>query len=129
MIDESVQNLNETEKMSASAAKRWRLKLSTESEIKKGAFSHFRVIFHCNRKDAFQRIINAGGGVALDVKPPYHKSQTALQATHCFMDSKIKKMDDKDRNALKQAGVQLLRVEYLHAYLLHEDLDSTKYVI
>lgn len=122
-------NLNETDKRFAEAARRWRLKLEAEAKFKKGAFSNFRVILHAMKKDAFERIIAAGGGRALDVKPPYCKSQIALQATHCFVDGKMKALDDKDRRSLQQAGVILLKIDFIHAYLMQDECDVTTYQI
>lgn len=109
-------SLNESERLVA-AARKWRIKLNSETGIKKGAFSGFRIILHCDKKEAFVRIITAGDGKCISAKPPYRNSQAALNATHCLVDTKYDKMDEKDYRALQQAGVHVFKIEFLHQFL------------
>lgn len=86
---------------------------------------------HCvekEKEDAFSRIIQAGGGTVLDVKPPYFYNQLAMNATHCFVD-KSRPIDDMDRRALKLAGVHIMKINFLNAYLAEGEVDNEKYVI
>ena len=62
--------LEAKEKSVAQAAFRWRMKLqSSPHEIpRKGAFENFRIILKSTKKDNLQNLIEAGGGVVIDVE-------------------------------------------------------------
>lgn len=121
-------NLDESAKQLVGAPRRWRLKLNAvKSPKERGAFINMRAIIHSatGKRDAFIHIISAGGGEVLDVQPPYRHSQEALQATVCFVDKS--KIDDKDRQALQQAGVVIYKIDYMSKFLLQENLVSKNY--
>lgn len=54
---------------------------------------------------------------------PYYNNQTALGATHCFVDGKSCTLAEEDAIALKQAGVQVLTINFINAFLNNENVN------
>ncbi|XP_049839921.1 DNA topoisomerase 2-binding protein 1-A-like isoform X1 [Schistocerca gregaria] len=106
----------------AKAVYRWRCKLCGSN---RGAFSAMRAIIHTNQEKAasFARLIKAGGGQVLDVRPPYKNPQGA---THCF--AELNKLNEPiDMEALVKNKVPCLSPLYLNNYLVNDpppDADS-----
>uniref|UniRef100_A0A336KB18 CSON006828 protein n=1 Tax=Culicoides sonorensis TaxID=179676 RepID=A0A336KB18_CULSO len=118
-------NLSEAERTLSEACYNWRIKITSQGW--NGAFDRFRVILHVMKRDAFKRIIDAGNGTVLEVSPPYYNNQEALDATHCFIDSKSEPLTERDIKRLKEAGVRILQINFINAYLNDENVDIDKF--
>lgn len=107
----------------AKAVYRWRCKLCGSN---RGAFSDMRAIIHTSQEKAasFARLIKAGGGQVLDIRPPYKNPQGA---THCF--AELNKLNEPiDMEALVKSKVPCLPPVYLNNYLVNDpppDTDSS----
>lgn len=64
-------------------------------------------------------------------RSPYRNSDAALSATHCFVEQKKLKLDRDDHKVFAEAGIRVLSVMYLNAYLVQENSPDNfaKYVI
>jgi topoisomerase (DNA) II binding protein 1 len=95
----------------------------------KGVFSDFRVILVVSKHEQFARLLKAGGGVILDVNPPYEGCKEALSATHCFVDQKKAKLSKTDYKTLSEADIPVMSIMYLNSYLTSEISEPTKYLV
>nr|XP_040229158.2 DNA topoisomerase 2-binding protein 1 [Anopheles coluzzii] len=105
----------------AAAAYTWRTRIANDVGKQDGAFTGFRVLLVVPKKDQFVRLLQSGGGYVLDVDPPFIHSERAMAATHCFVDRKAK-LSSEDHRALAEAGIAVLSIMYLNAYLTSEQL-------
>ncbi|XP_058061785.1 DNA topoisomerase 2-binding protein 1-A [Anopheles bellator] len=108
----------------AKAAYTWRKRIATDGGKQDGAFTGFRVLLVTLRKEPFVRLIQSGGGLVLDCEPPFIQSEQAMTATHCFVDRKTK-LSEEDHRALGEAGIAVLQMMYLSAYLTSEKLPDS----
>ncbi|XP_058451555.1 DNA topoisomerase 2-binding protein 1-A [Malaya genurostris] len=119
--------LEPQEKLVAKAAYNWRLKISREAGKHDGVFTGFRVLLLAPKKEQFIRLLQSGGGFVINVDPPFVNSEEAMSATHCFVDKKVK-INPRDHKALAEAGIIVMSIMYLNAYLTSETLpDPAKY--
>ncbi|XP_052901138.1 DNA topoisomerase 2-binding protein 1-A [Anopheles moucheti] len=100
----------------AAAAYTWRTRIANDVGKHDGAFTGYRVLLVVPKKDQFERLLQSGGGYVLNVDPPFIKSECAMSATHCFVDRKAK-LSSEDHRALAEAGIAVLSIMYLNAYL------------
>uniref|UniRef100_A0A182RSY5 BRCT domain-containing protein n=1 Tax=Anopheles funestus TaxID=62324 RepID=A0A182RSY5_ANOFN len=100
----------------AAAAYTWRMRIANDVGKHDGAFTGYRVLLVVPKKDQFERLLQSGGGYVLNVDPPFIKSERAMSATHCFVDRKAK-LSSEDHRALAEAGIAVLSIMYLNAYL------------
>uniref|UniRef100_A0AAG5CVL1 BRCT domain-containing protein n=1 Tax=Anopheles atroparvus TaxID=41427 RepID=A0AAG5CVL1_ANOAO len=105
----------------ASAVYTWRKRISTDVGKHDGAFTGFRVLLVVPKKDQFVRLLQSGGGFVVDCEPPFINSERAMSATHCFVDRKLK-LPSEDHRALAEAGIAVLSIMYLNAYLTSTSL-------
>ncbi|XP_035896167.1 DNA topoisomerase 2-binding protein 1 [Anopheles stephensi] len=105
----------------AAAAYTWRTRIANDVGKQDGAFTGFRVLLAVPKKDQFVRLIQSGGGFVLDLDPPFISSERAMSATHCFVDRKVK-LTSEDHRALAEAGIAVLSIMYLNAYLTSASL-------
>ncbi|XP_050068069.1 DNA topoisomerase 2-binding protein 1-A [Anopheles maculipalpis] len=105
----------------AAAAYTWRTRIANDVGKRDGAFTGFRVLLVVPKKDQFVRLIQSGGGFVLDLDPPFISSERAMSATHCFVDRKAK-LSSEDHRALAEAGIAVLSIMYLNAYLTSASL-------
>uniref|UniRef100_A0A182MVT2 BRCT domain-containing protein n=1 Tax=Anopheles culicifacies TaxID=139723 RepID=A0A182MVT2_9DIPT len=105
----------------AAAAYTWRMRISNDVGKHDGAFTGYRVLLVVPKKDQFVRLLQSGGGNVLDVEPPFIRSERAMSATHCFVDRKAK-LSAEDHRALAEAGIAVLSIMYLNAYLTSASL-------
>ncbi|XP_052869521.1 DNA topoisomerase 2-binding protein 1 [Anopheles cruzii] len=108
----------------AKAAYTWRKRIATDGGKQDGAFTGFRVLLVTPRKEPFVRLLQSGGGLVLDCEPPFIQSEQAMTATHCFVDRKAK-LSGEDHRALGEAGIAVLQMMYLSAYLTSEKLPDS----
>ncbi|KAJ8954961.1 hypothetical protein NQ318_000392 [Aromia moschata] len=88
----------------------WRLEISRRGY---GAFHDMRAIVVAQKRDPILRVIEAGGGVVIDVKPPFDDS---VHATHCLLEQRSVR-DYSDYIPLAQQGIYLLNTVYISDYL------------
>uniref|UniRef100_A0A182JW07 BRCT domain-containing protein n=1 Tax=Anopheles christyi TaxID=43041 RepID=A0A182JW07_9DIPT len=105
----------------AAAAYTWRTRIAHDVGKHDGAFTGFRVLLVVPKKEQFVRLLQSGGGYVLNVDPPFINSERAMSATHCFVDRKAK-LSSEDHRALAEAGIAVLSIMYLNAYLTSENL-------
>uniref|UniRef100_A0A182VZQ1 BRCT domain-containing protein n=1 Tax=Anopheles minimus TaxID=112268 RepID=A0A182VZQ1_9DIPT len=111
----------------AAAAYSWRQRILNDVGKHDGAFTGFRVLLVVPKKEQFLRLLQSGGGHVVDVDPPFIKSERAMSATHCFVDRKVK-LSAEDHRALAEAGIAVLSIMYLNAYLTSTSLpDPNKF--
>lgn len=86
MLDVEPKLVNESEQTLAMAAHRWRVKRQNGSG---GAFDGMVAMLLVNKDkyEQFERLINAGGGLVVQAKPPYTSSK-GKKVTHCFVSNK-----------------------------------------
>lgn len=110
----------------AKAAFNWRKRIVREAGKHDGVFTGFRVLLMAPKKEQFIRLIQSGGGYVIDMDPPFNVED--LNATHCFVDAKKTKIAASDHRVLAQAGIAVMSIMYLNAYLTSETLpDPAKY--
>ncbi|KFB41202.1 AGAP002760-PA-like protein [Anopheles sinensis] len=105
----------------ATAAYTWRKRIATDGGKHDGAFTGFRVLLVAPKKEQFVRLLQSGGGTVVDCDPPFINSDRAMTATHCFVDRKMK-LSSEDHRVLAEAGIAVLSIMYLNAYLTSETL-------
>uniref|UniRef100_A0A182P507 BRCT domain-containing protein n=1 Tax=Anopheles epiroticus TaxID=199890 RepID=A0A182P507_9DIPT len=105
----------------AAAAYTWRTRIASNVGKHDGAFTGFRVLLVAPKKDQFVRLLQSGGGFVLNLDPPFINSENAMSATHCFVDRKAK-LSSEDHRALAEAGIAVLSIMYLNAYLTSVNL-------
>lgn len=121
-------SLEPAEKQVATAAYNWRQKISLEAGKHDGVFTGFRVLLLAPKKQQFIRLLRSGGGHVIEQEPPFWDSEMAMMATHCFVDVKKSKISPRDHKALAQAGIAVMNIMYLNAYLTSETLpDPARY--
>ncbi|XP_055550618.1 DNA topoisomerase 2-binding protein 1-A [Wyeomyia smithii] len=119
--------LEATERQVSKAAYNWRCKIVREAGKHDGVFTGFRVLLMAPKKEQFIRLLKSGGGVVIDTSPPFVLSVDAMTATHCFVDKKVQ-INPRDHRALAEAGIAVMSIMYLNAYLTSETLpDPDKY--
>ncbi|XP_058825988.1 DNA topoisomerase 2-binding protein 1 [Topomyia yanbarensis] len=119
--------LEQQEKLVSKAAYNWRQKIAREAGKHDGVFTGFRVLLLAPKKEQFVRLLQSGGGLVINVEPPFVNSQQAMTATHCFVDKKVK-INARDHKALAEAGIVVMSIMYLNAYLTSETLpEPAKY--
>lgn len=101
----------------AAAAKRWRIELNDKSsEAKSGAFVGW-VVLLCiepSKQPGFKRILEAGGAKVLHIRPPFENIDGV---THAFIGDKKQAVKHVDFNMLHEAGIWILKPEYISDYL------------
>lgn len=112
--------LEATERTVSKAAYNWRNRILREAGKHDGVFTGFRVLLLAPKKEQFIRLIQAGGGYVIDMDPPFDVED--LNATHCFVDVKKAKIAVSDHRVLAQAGIAVMSIMYLNAYLTSETL-------
>ncbi|XP_023248158.1 DNA topoisomerase 2-binding protein 1 [Copidosoma floridanum] len=111
-------NHSESEKVIMRAAYRWRLKLLHEPG---GAFRGMvaLLISPKDKKDQFERLIKAGGGIVVEAKPPYDTSPNSRKITHCFIH--MKQVDQQIEWAMMASkGILCFPPQYLNDHLMEE---------
>ncbi|XP_071515470.1 DNA topoisomerase 2-binding protein 1-like isoform X2 [Panulirus ornatus] len=114
----------------ATAARRWRITMleSTHKDGVKGAFQNMHALIHTNRDrmGAFTRLIEAGGGKVVKVRPPYREVEGI---THCFVE--INKVPEKiDLANFAAHQIPCLPPVFLNEYLIKDPLpDEMEYCI
>ncbi|KAF4532838.1 hypothetical protein B566_EDAN018016 [Ephemera danica] len=98
----------------AAASYRWRVAVQ---ESNRGAFFGMKAIVHGSnsRVDSIKRLIQAGGGVVLDISPPYSDPE---DATHFFSDLKGD-TSQIDIVALSRKNIPVLNFFYLNDFLMN----------
>lgn len=110
--------LKETEIKLAAAAHRWRVTLSKNDGVRRGAFSGWRVLVATvpERLGAFVRLIEAGGGTVLTER--ISESNFPCDLTHCFVE--MKRFPKFDLALFAQHQVPCLEPLFINNYLLSE---------
>ncbi|XP_033225645.1 DNA topoisomerase 2-binding protein 1 isoform X2 [Belonocnema kinseyi] len=109
---------NETEKAIASAAHRWRVKLSIEPG---GAFEGMVALLMVpeEKYDSFERLIVAGNGTVVQARSSYDPNTSGKKITHCFIQIKSREQAvDWARMASK--GILCFQPQFLHNLLTTE---------
>ncbi|XP_035774152.1 DNA topoisomerase 2-binding protein 1-A-like [Anopheles albimanus] len=112
-----------TDNETATASYTWRKRIATDGGKRDGAFTGFRVLLVPTRKATLVRLLQSGGGHVLDCDPPFIDSEEAMTATHCFVDRKAT-LSNEDQQVLGEAGVSVLSIMYLNAYLTSPKLPA-----
>ncbi|XP_018339764.1 PREDICTED: DNA topoisomerase 2-binding protein 1-A isoform X3 [Trachymyrmex septentrionalis] len=97
------------------AVYKWRLKLQKESY---GPFSNIVALLMVSEEkyDQFKRLIEAGGGLVMQAKPPYDVSLPGRRITHCFVN--VKQVNQSvDWAMLASKGILCFLPQYLSDYL------------
>ncbi|XP_011691670.1 PREDICTED: DNA topoisomerase 2-binding protein 1 isoform X2 [Wasmannia auropunctata] len=106
----------EMENAIAAAAYRWRLKL--QKELNDGPFSGMVALLMIAKEkyDQFKRLIEAGGGLVVQARPPYDASPSGRKITHCFVN--VKQVNQPiDWAMLASKGILCFLPQYLSDYL------------
>lgn len=110
---------NDLEKSLAAAAYRWRIKLKNQTI---GAFKDMIAMLMVpqDKRGQFERLINAGGGIVVQAKPPYNLSQTDKKVTHCFI--QVNKLEQPvDWAMLASKGILCFAPQHLNQHLIAVD--------
>lgn len=92
----------------------WRRKISGRGY---GAFHDMRAIAVVEKRNALINVIEAGGGVVVDIEPPY---EDTVDATHCLME--LKKIQNISQYVpLAQQGIKCYNVFYIIHHLLNPE--------
>ncbi|XP_050310488.1 DNA topoisomerase 2-binding protein 1 [Anthonomus grandis grandis] len=94
----------------------WRKEISRRGY---GAFNDMRAIVMTDRKAAIANVIEAGGGLVVNVEPPFEDS---IHATHCLLDPK--NIDLSKYEVLAQQGIKCVNTLYIHNFLLRNKIDD-----
>ncbi|CAH1971985.1 unnamed protein product [Acanthoscelides obtectus] len=78
------------------------------------AFNDMRAIIFAEKREPILRVIEAGGGVVVDVKPPFDDH---VHATHCLIDNKYVSSDLSAYIPLAEQGIYLVPTVYVSDYL------------
>ncbi|XP_020299565.1 DNA topoisomerase 2-binding protein 1 isoform X3 [Pseudomyrmex gracilis] len=106
---------SDMEQAIATAAHRWRLKLQKEPD---GPFSDMVALLMVSdeKYDQFKRLIEAGGGLVTQARPPYDASPSGHKITHCFVN--VKQVNQPiDWAMLASKGILCFLPQYLSDYL------------
>ncbi|XP_016844726.1 DNA topoisomerase 2-binding protein 1-A [Nasonia vitripennis] len=109
---------SENEKMIMSAAHRWRMRLLKNPG---GAFRGMvaLLIVQQEKREQFERLIHAGGGIVVEAKPPYDNSPKSKKITHCFV--QLKQVDQKlEWATMANKGIMCFPPQYLNDALMSE---------
>ncbi|KAJ8920479.1 hypothetical protein NQ315_005347 [Exocentrus adspersus] len=90
-----------------------------------GAFNDMRAIVVAQKRDPIIRCIEAGGGVVIDVSPPFDDT---VYATHCLLEQRIVR-DYADYIPLAQQGIYLLNTVYISDYLYNPHRDIRECIL
>ncbi|XP_023021117.2 mutagen-sensitive 101 isoform X1 [Leptinotarsa decemlineata] len=94
----------------------WRKEISRRGY---GAFNDMRAIVVANKRNPIMRVIEAGGGVVIDVKPPFDDT---VHATHCLLE--LKSVENvADYIPLARQGIYLVNTVYISDYLHQPNRD------
>ncbi|KAF7995978.1 hypothetical protein HCN44_008733 [Aphidius gifuensis] len=118
--------INDIEHTLASAAHRWRVKRKNGGG---GAFEGMIAMLLVNKDkhEQFERLIQAGGGLVVEAKPPY-SSQKDKKVTHCFVSNKLDQPTDWAMLASK--GILCFQPQYLNLQLTtNEPINPRDHVI
>ncbi|XP_012219736.2 DNA topoisomerase 2-binding protein 1 isoform X1 [Linepithema humile] len=105
----------EIEQAIAAAAYKWRVKLHQEPD---GPFFGMVALLMTSEEkyDQFKRLIEAGGGLVTQARPPYDTSPSGHRITHCFVN--VKQMNQPiDWAMLASKGILCFLPQYLSDYL------------
>ncbi|XP_018580230.1 DNA topoisomerase 2-binding protein 1 [Anoplophora glabripennis] len=100
----------------------WRKEVSRRGY---GAFNDMRAIVVAQKKDSIIRVIEAGGGLVIDVSPPFEET---VHATHCFLEQRSVR-DYTDYIPLAQQGIYLLNTVYISDYLHQPNRDVRECIL
>ncbi|KYM95649.1 DNA topoisomerase 2-binding protein 1-A [Cyphomyrmex costatus] len=106
----------ELENAIGAAIYRWRLKLQKDFN---GPFSNIVALLMVSEEkyDQFKRLIEAGGGLVMQAKPPYDASPSGRRITHCFVN--VKQVNQPiDWAMLASKGILCFLPQYLSDYLI-----------
>ncbi|XP_018314729.1 DNA topoisomerase 2-binding protein 1-B isoform X3 [Mycetomoellerius zeteki] len=106
---------SELENAIGAAVYKWRLKLQKELY---GPFSNMVALLMVSEEkyDQFKRLIEAGGGLVMQAKPPYDASPSGRRITHCFVN--VKQVNQPvDWAMLASKGILCFLPQYLSDYL------------
>ncbi|XP_011498023.1 PREDICTED: DNA topoisomerase 2-binding protein 1-A [Ceratosolen solmsi marchali] len=109
---------SDNEKMIMNAAYRWRIKLLNDPG---GAFRHMVALLFTpkEKKEQFERLIHAGGGIVVEAKPPYDSSPRGKKITHCFI--QLKQIDQQvDWAMMASKGIMCFPPQFLNDHLMAE---------
>ncbi|XP_071748981.1 DNA topoisomerase 2-binding protein 1-A [Lepeophtheirus salmonis] len=104
------------EKSLASASYRWRHKIGSK---RKGAFEGIVAIIHTTpkRREAFQRLIEFGGGKVITPNPPYYEPE---DATHCFAEPVKVPKYKIDYESLATRGIAVVEPIFINEFLIND---------
>lgn len=92
----------------------WRRKISGRGY---GAFHDMRAIVVAEKRNALINVIEAGGGVVIDIEPPY---EDTVDATHCLME--LKKITNISQYMpLAQQGIKCYNIFYISHHLFNAE--------
>uniref|UniRef100_A0A6P7GLA0 DNA topoisomerase 2-binding protein 1-like n=1 Tax=Diabrotica virgifera virgifera TaxID=50390 RepID=A0A6P7GLA0_DIAVI len=84
-----------------------------------GAFNDMRAIVVANKREPIIRVIEAGGGVVINLKPPF---EDTVHATHCLLEQKsVDKFTDYI--PLAKQGIYLVNTVYISDHLHNPNKD------
>ncbi|XP_060533164.1 DNA topoisomerase 2-binding protein 1-A isoform X2 [Cylas formicarius] len=90
-----------------------------------GAFNDMRAIVIAEKRDPIVKVIEAGGGVVVNVEPPF---DDAIHATHCLLEPKM--VRDLARFVpLAQQGIKCYSTIYIDHYLRRTIKDSNDLLV
>lgn len=78
-----------------------------------GAFHDMRALVVANKREMIVRVIQAGGGVVVDAKPPF---EDEVHATHCLLEPKSVQ-NFSDYIPLAKQGMYIVNTLYLSEFL------------
>nr|CAH7737114.1 unnamed protein product [Callosobruchus chinensis] len=90
------------------------------------AFNDMRAIVVAQKREPIVRVIEAGGGVVVDVKPPFDGH---VHATHCLIDNKYVSSDLSAYIPLAEQGIYLVPTVYISDYLYNPSKEIRDCVI
>lgn len=97
-------------------------------EIKRrgyGAFSDLRAIVMAGNREPIVNVIEAGGGVVVNVNPPF---DDPIHATHCLIELKTVK-DLSTFVVLAEQGIKCINTIYINDFLWRSNKEDVDYVI
>ncbi|XP_057665915.1 DNA topoisomerase 2-binding protein 1-B isoform X1 [Diorhabda carinulata] len=84
-----------------------------------GAFNDMRAIVVAIKRDPIVRVIEAGGGVVVDIKPPF---EDTIYATHCLIEQRSVE-NFSDYIPLAKQGIYLVNTVYISDHLHNPNKD------
>ncbi|XP_066258157.1 DNA topoisomerase 2-binding protein 1-A [Euwallacea similis] len=100
----------------------WRREVSRRGY---GAFNDMRAIVVAESRIPIINVIKAGGGIIVNVEPPF---DDAIHATHCLLEIKMVK-DFSAYVPLAQQGIKCFNTVYVNDYLRRINKDDSDYLI